>query len=52
MSAEQLQSLKTQVRFRPIIDGYFLPSDPYTIYSTNQENIVPVILDQMSMKAC
>ena len=44
MSAEQLQSLKTQVRFRPIIDGYFLPSDPYTIYSTNQENIVPVIL--------
>ncbi len=48
MPAEQLQTLKTQVRFRPIIDGYFLPSDPYTIYSNNQENIVPVILGSNS----
>jgi para-nitrobenzyl esterase len=48
LPAEQLQTLKTQVRFRPIIDGYFLPSDPYTIYSKNQENIVPVILGSNS----
>lgn len=46
--AEQLQSVKSQVRFRPIIDGYFLPTDPYTIYSKNQENIVPVILGSNS----
>jgi para-nitrobenzyl esterase len=48
MPAQQLQTLKTQVRFRPIIDGYFLPTDPYTIYSKDQENIVPVILGSNS----
>ncbi len=46
--AEELQAIKTQVRFRPIIDGYFLPTDPYTIFSKNQENIVPMILGSNS----
>jgi para-nitrobenzyl esterase len=33
----------TQVRFNPIVDGYFLPESPLAIYSQGQQSKVPLL---------
>jgi para-nitrobenzyl esterase len=32
-----------QGRFGPIVDGYVIPADPYTIFKAGKQNDVPVI---------
>jgi para-nitrobenzyl esterase len=34
---------KTKQFFAPIVDGYFLPSDPYAIYAAGQQHHVPLL---------
>jgi para-nitrobenzyl esterase len=37
------KSAKSKVRFGPIIDGYFLPTDAYTIFSEGKQAHVPLL---------
>ncbi|HLZ03820.1 MAG TPA: carboxylesterase family protein [Bradyrhizobium sp.] len=39
--AEKL--LETKVRMGPIVDGYFLPENPYTVYSEGKEAPLPLM---------
>jgi para-nitrobenzyl esterase len=36
-------ALKTRQFFAPIVDGYFLPSDAYTIYAAGRQHHVPLL---------
>jgi para-nitrobenzyl esterase len=40
-SVEQLSAAKG--RFSPIVDGYVIPADPYTVFKEGKQNDVPVI---------
>lgn len=40
-SVEQLRA--AQGRFSPIVDGYVIPADPYTVFREGKQNDVPVI---------
>ena len=36
--------LKTRIKSRPIVDGYFLPTDVYSIFTEGKQNDVPLLL--------
>jgi para-nitrobenzyl esterase len=40
-SVEQIRA--GQGRFSPIVDGYVIPADPYTVFKAGKQNDVPVI---------
>ena len=42
--AEDLLKINGEYPFRPLVDGYVLPSDPYTILSRGEENQVPILV--------
>ena len=42
--AEDLLKINGEYPFRPLVDGYVLPSNPYTILSRGQENQVPILV--------
>ena len=42
--AEDLLKINGEYPFRPLVDGYVLPSDPDTILSRGQENQVPILV--------
>jgi para-nitrobenzyl esterase len=42
--ADELLKIAARMPFRPVVDGYFLPSNPYSIYSHGRENHVPFMV--------
>jgi len=42
--AEDLLKITGEYPFRPLVDGYVLPSNPYTIFSRGEQNQVPILV--------
>jgi para-nitrobenzyl esterase len=42
--AGELLKINGEYPFRPLVDGYVLPSNPHTIFSRGEENQVPILV--------